>query len=55
MQPQTHQARFQSAGTVYLRFWPTYHPAYLLRRRNDKALHAEAVWADLKRAVEGLR
>ena len=33
---------------------PTYHPAYLLRRRNDKALHAEA-WADLKRAVEGLR
>ena len=37
-----------------VRFWPTYHPAYLLRRRNDKALHAEA-WADLKRAVEGLR
>ena len=33
---------------------PVYHPAYLLRRRNDKALHAEA-WADLKRAVEGLR
>ena len=37
-----------------VRFWPTYHPAYLLRRRNDKALHAET-WADLKRAVEGLR
>ena len=33
---------------------PVYHPAYLLRRRNDKALHAEA-WADLKRVVEGLR
>ena len=33
---------------------PIYHPAYLLRRRNDKALHAEA-WADLKRVVEGLR
>ena len=33
---------------------PIYHPAYLLRRRNDKALHAE-VWADLKRATEGLR
>ena len=33
---------------------PVYHPAYLLRRRNDKALHAEA-WADLKRTVEGLR
>ena len=32
---------------------PVYHPAYLLRRRNDKALHAEA-WADLKRVVEGL-
>ena len=33
---------------------PIYHPAYLLRRRNDKALHAET-WADLKLAVEGLR
>lgn len=32
---------------------PTYHPAYLLRRRNDTALHAEA-WADLKRAVDTL-
>ena len=31
-----------------------YHPAYLLRRRYDKALHAET-WADLKLAVEGLR
>ncbi len=38
----------------HVRFWPTYHPAYLLRRRNDTALHAEA-WADLKRAVEALR
>jgi uracil-DNA glycosylase family 4 len=37
-----------------VRFWPTYHPAYLLRRRNDKALHAET-WADLRLAVEGLR
>lgn len=37
-----------------IRLVPTYHPAYLLRRRNDKALHAEA-WADLKRAVEALR
>ena len=33
--------------------FPTYHPAYLLRRRNDTALHAEA-WADLKRAVDTL-
>lgn len=37
-----------------VKIYPVYHPAYLLRRRNDKALHVEA-WADLKRAVEGLR
>jgi len=36
------------------RIQPVYPPAYLLRRRNDKALHAET-WADLKLAVEGLR
>lgn len=41
-------------GQVTFRCVPTYHPAYLLRRRNDTALHAEA-WADLKRAVEALR
>ena len=41
-------------GQVVFRCVPTYHPAYLLRRRNDTALHAEA-WADLKRAVEALR
>ena len=33
---------------------PIYHPAYLLRRRNNKALHTKT-WADLKLAVEGLR
>lgn len=37
-----------------VRFWPTYHPAYLLRKPLDTALHAEA-WSDLKRAVETLR
>lgn len=41
-------------GQVTFRCVPTYHPAYLLRRRNDTALHAEA-WADLKRAVEALK
>jgi len=43
---------FTDQGTPFC--VPIYHPAYLLRRRNDKALHAEA-WADLKRVVEGLR
>lgn len=33
---------------------PTYHPSYLLRQPNDKALRL-AVWSDLQRAVEGLR
>ncbi|MCH9834006.1 uracil-DNA glycosylase, partial [bacterium] len=45
---------FKLEPYTHVRFWPTYHPAYLLRRRNDTALHAEA-WADLKRAVEALR
>ena len=45
---------FKLEPYTHVRFWPTYHPAYLLRRRNDTALHAEA-WADLKCAVEALR
>jgi DNA polymerase len=37
-----------------VRFWPTYHPSYLLRQPNRKELRI-ASWEDLKRAVEALR
>ncbi len=38
----------------HIRVWPTYHPAYLLRKPLDSKLQLEA-WADLKRVVEVLR
>lgn len=37
-----------------VRFWPTFHPSYLLRQPNRKDLRQQS-WDDLKRAVEALR